>query len=326
MPGIFRVGFIFALVVVFMLPRQAEAFNRDLAQSIVIDAIAFCPDNLKSYLENRQKLVMDGLKYGSLNPEPIDTSASVRISDTLSKRISQGRQNEFNVITSFGTLAFFLSETISPGLCRTVHPLLPEVVTYDGPDSINDTLSRVKSLMEESRPFHGSCEPETVGQAYNLAVNTIVDFWVSACIKGGLDTGPALDAGSQINHTQNAVYTPEELTDIKAAEQAEAAALSKRMAELLDLAKKGVKSEELDGWVEEIENKNEVDHWINKYNLDLAYLEKLIDDLRLKKLMDSNDRDKLNDLKARASEVERRLFVFENDPKAALKMEKNKAW
>ena len=326
MAGMRRCVVIFALIFVFLFPASSHAFNRELYQVMVKDALSFCPKGLKKYLKSRPELIYKGVQYGDLNTGAIDPLAAQRVFDLTVERLKKGEPNNANIFMSYGTMAYFLSETVSPGACRTLDTLLPDVVTYDGHDEVVDAASRVKSLVEESRQFHGVCDAEIVGQAYVAALNVVVDFWISAYSAGGRDPGEVLTAGAQIDHSGKPMLTAEELEAIRLAEEELAAAKAAKDKELAEMAAKGVITKEVLVWKAERKEKREIEKAINKYEMRMEWLKKREKELDSLKVMTTEQMEKSEDVKSEIFEITNRLELFESDPDLAIENERSVAW
>lgn len=326
MAGKFQMGTILALVFLLMLPAASEAFNRDLSTVMIDDAISFCPDNLREYLDARKALVLKGMKHGDYASGPIDPMSAERVYNLLIERLKQGKADDPNVIIAFGTLAFFLSETVSPGACRTLDALLPEWVLYDGTDPINNVEETILCTLELSKPFHGQCDEESMGDAYNVAVNVIVDFWIAVFNEAGMETGALLPVGSQVDHSRQAIYTPQELEAMRIAKEAREAAQAAYDEEMREMVRNGVITAEVVQWQKEQKEKKKIDQYIEKYRLQLKQLEEESDELRSGGTMDRDEVKRMRALNDEMGEIKSRISEFEDDPNMALEKERNDNW
>ena len=96
-----------------------------------------------------------------------------------------------------------MAETISPDNFKTPDHLIPETVRYDGqqPIEASGVKSEITSLIENYRiPCRAREKKEITDQLYNLAVNEIVDYWVSAWEAGGNQAGLFASVGDEITH------------------------------------------------------------------------------------------------------------------------------
>ncbi|MBI9074541.1 MAG: hypothetical protein JEZ02_03945 [Desulfatibacillum sp.] len=326
MVGKFQMGTILALALLLMLPASSGAFNRDLSITMIEDAISFCPENLREYLKAREMLVAKGMKHGDYAPGPIDPMSSKRVYDLLVQRLKQGKLDDPNVIISFGTLAFFLSETVSPGPCRTLDALLPELVLYDGTDFITSPEDSILSTLELSKPYHGACDEESIGNAYNIAVNVIVDFWISAYNAANLDSGELVVVGTQVDHTRRAIYTPEELEGMKRAKEAREIAQAALDLEMAQMIKQGIITKEVLEWKKKQQDKKDIDRYILRYNNKLKALEEEVDEIHRQGTMQPNQVERMRDLNAEIFEVKSRIADLEEDPELAIEREKTNSW
>ena len=200
--------FVFILLVAFVFPTgNSLAFKSLTRDQLIYDAIEFCPAELKEYLRSNLATVSTGMHYKERHHrginsliDPYDTEL---IYQHLIKDLKEGRYDEFNTAHAFGVLACFLAETISPDDYKTPEHLIPEMVQYDGYQKIE--TARVKphitSLIENYRiPCQNRMEKKVTDQLYNVALNEIVDYWVSAWESGGNQAGMFASVGEEITH------------------------------------------------------------------------------------------------------------------------------
>ena len=203
--------FIILLFVVLIFPAgNSFAFKSLTRDQLVYDAIEFCPAELKAYLRSNLATVSSGMHFkerhrsGSYSIDPYDSEL---VYQHLIKDLRDGKYDEFNTAHAFGVLACFLAETISPDDFKTPSHLIPEKVEYDGhhPVETASVKPHITSLIENYRiPCKKRMKKEITDQLYNIAVNEIVDYWVSAWEAGGYQAGLFASVGEEITH-QNLV-------------------------------------------------------------------------------------------------------------------------
>jgi hypothetical protein len=193
---------------VIFLPDSSFAFKPVTRDQLIYDALDFCPLDLQTYLRDKLPIVAVGNHFAERHQRrsyAIDPYQTEDIYNHLITDLKAGRQNEFNTAHAFGVIACFVAETISPDNYRTPQHLIPENVKYDGFQEVGDVKSSITGLIKTYRiPFRKKMTKEITGLLYNVAVNEVVDYWVSAWEKGGFRTGKFAHAGKAISH-QNLV-------------------------------------------------------------------------------------------------------------------------
>ncbi|MEJ2728708.1 MAG: hypothetical protein P8185_09380 [Deltaproteobacteria bacterium] len=200
--------FTFLLLVIFIFPAgNSFAFKSLTRDQLVYDAIEFCPAELKAYLRYNLATVSSGMHYKERHRRGvnrlIDPYDAEMIYERLIKDLRDRKYDEFNTAHAFGVLACFLSETISPDNFKTPDHLIPETVRYDGYQQIEtaSVKSDITNLIENYRiPCRARIKKEITDQLYNVAVNEIVDYWVSAWESGGNQAGLFASVGDEITH------------------------------------------------------------------------------------------------------------------------------
>ena len=197
----------FFLFVVLIFPAgNSFAFKSLTRDQLVYDAIEFCPAELKAYLRSNLATVSAGMhfkerhRHGCYSIDPYDSEL---VYQHLIKDLRDGKYDEFNTAHAFGVLACFLAETISPDDFKTPSHLIPEMVRYDGHQQIEaaSVKPHITSLVENYRiPCRKKMKKEITEQLYNVAVNEIVDYWVSAWESGGYQAGLFASVGEEITH------------------------------------------------------------------------------------------------------------------------------
>ena len=199
------------LIVVFVVPAgNSFAFKSLTRDQLVYDAIEFCPAELKAYLRSNLATVSSGMhfkerhRHGSYSIDPYDSEI---VYQQLVEDLRDGKYDEFNTAHGFGVLACFLAETISPDDFKTPNHLIPEKVQYDGHQQVDPASVKphITGLIENYRlPCKKRMKKEITDKLYNVAVNEIVDYWVSAWEAGGFQAGLFASVGEEITH-QNLV-------------------------------------------------------------------------------------------------------------------------
>ncbi|MBW2438133.1 MAG: hypothetical protein PVH74_04860 [Desulfobacterales bacterium] len=199
--------FIFSvLAVLIAFPGSSLAFKSLTRDQLVYDAIELCPTQLKEYLRSNLSTVSSGMhfqerhRHGPYSINPYDTEI---IFQNLIKDLKEGRHDEFNTAHAFGVLACFLAETISPDNYKTPSHLIPLQAKYDGFQRIDaaSVKPHIAGLIENYRvPCRMRMKSEITDLLYNIALNEIVDYWVSAWEASGFQSGTLARAGQEISH------------------------------------------------------------------------------------------------------------------------------
>ncbi|MBW2432885.1 MAG: hypothetical protein JRF36_04745 [Deltaproteobacteria bacterium] len=204
--NLLKIFLLLILVVVILFPGNSFAFKSLTRDQLIYDAIEFCPTELREYLRHNLLAVVAGMHFKERHPKriyaiaPYDTEI---IYKSLISDLKQGRYDEFNTAHTFGVLACFLAETISPDNYKTPAHLIPERVRYDGYQRLNpdNVKSNLRGLIENYRiPCRQVQKREVTDQLYNVALNEIVDYWVSAWKAGGFQPGTFARLGHEISH------------------------------------------------------------------------------------------------------------------------------
>jgi len=195
------------LFVVLIFPAgNSFAFKSLTRDQLVYDAIEFCPAELKAYLRSNLATVSSGMHFkerhrsGRYSIDPYDSEL---VYQHLIQDLRDGKYDEFNTAHAFGVLACFLAETISPDNYKTPSHLIPEKVEYDGHEKVEITSIKphITNLIENYRiPCKSRMKKEITDRLYNVAVNEIVDYWVSAWEAGGNQAGMFASVGEEITH------------------------------------------------------------------------------------------------------------------------------
>jgi hypothetical protein len=194
------------LAVAISFPSNAFAFKSLTRDQLIYDAIELCPTELREYLRHNMDIVVAGMHFKERHPKriyaiaPYDTEI---IYKSLIADLKEGRYDEFNTVHTFGVLACFLAETISPDDYKTPAHLIPEQVRYDGYHPVNpvDVKSHLTGLIENYRkPCRKVEKREVTDHLYTVALNEIVDYWISAWKTGGFQPGIFASVGREISH------------------------------------------------------------------------------------------------------------------------------
>ncbi len=199
-----KIFVLFLLFGVILFPDSSFAFKSVTRNQLIYDAIEFSPAELQAYLRDNLIVVRAGSHFAerhrrrSYSVDPYDTET---IYKQLIKDLKNGGYDDFNTPHAFGVMACFIAETISPDNYRTPSQLIPDDVSYDGYQEVGDIKSHITSLIENYRiPGRRRMQKEITDQLYKVAVNEIVDYWVSAWEASGYQTGRFADTGKKINH------------------------------------------------------------------------------------------------------------------------------
>ena len=196
------------LSVILIFPAFCFAFNTNERMGLLKDAIRLSPPELRTVLEKWESAVMDGMKMVDGNPfvslKPEDLPAVYR---ALVQRLEDSGPETYNTAHNFGILACFASEAVCPGPVFSGYDMTPELVTLDGFRQVTDPVERVAELVEKYRvPFYSDRRYEAVAYLYDVAVNTIVDFWVSAWQEAGNQVAALPQKGQSVSHAKKALY------------------------------------------------------------------------------------------------------------------------
>jgi hypothetical protein len=201
---LFKILVFSLLVGVLIYPASSFAFKSITRDQIIYDAIEFCPKELQAYLRHNIAIVSAGNHFADRHQRrsySIDPYKTEIIYNHLVKDLQEGRYDEFNTAHAFGVIASFIAETISPDNFKTPQHLIPQDVNYDGYQEVGDIKSHITSLIKNYRiPCRGKMTKEITELLYNVAVNEIADYWISAWQEGGYQTGMFASAGKKISH------------------------------------------------------------------------------------------------------------------------------
>lgn len=207
----FKISLFCVLAGILMLPAGSFAFKSITRDQMIYDAIEFCPRELQTYLLENIEIVSAGNHFAERHQRrsyTIDPYETEVIYNHLVKDLKEGKYDEFNTAHAFGVVACFIAETISPDNYRTPQHLIPDNVSYDGYQQVGDIKSHITSLIKNYRiPCRQKMNKRISEVLYNVAVNEIVDYWVSAWQKSGYQAGMFANAGKKISH-QNLVLNP----------------------------------------------------------------------------------------------------------------------
>jgi hypothetical protein len=199
-----KIFVLFLLFGVLFFPDSSFAFKSVTRDQLIYDAIEFSPAELQAYLRDNLIDVRGGSHFAerhrrrSYSVDPDDTQI---IYKQLIQDLKARSYDDFNTPHAFGVLACFIAETISPDNYRTPSQMIPDDVSYDGYQEIGDVKSNITVLIENYRiPYRRRMEKDITDQLYKVAVNEIVDYWVSAWEASGHQTGRFADTGKKINH------------------------------------------------------------------------------------------------------------------------------
>lgn len=200
------------LVLVFvmiLLPEISLAFNDETRCQMLKDAISLCPTHLKAHLSTNFSAVHQGVHFVDRNKQ---ARHSIRIEDIklcrdrIIQGLRQGNINDFDINHRFGLLACFVAETISPDNFKESTTLVPKKVVYDGYHRVVKVDENISRLVEKYRkPYRHSRNRQVTDYLYNVALNEIVDHWVSVWQAGGRDPGLLIARGTKISHESSVI-------------------------------------------------------------------------------------------------------------------------
>ena len=205
-----KISFVLFVFIMVLFPHISLAFNNETRCQILKDAISFSPKYLRSYLTVNFTAVHEGIHFADRNKE---AAASIRNQDTkklynrIVRDLSQGKGNDFHTPHRFGLLACFIAETIYSDRFIARTSLIPKKVIYDGyheVSNIDTSLSRL--VVKYKKPYGHSRDKRVTDYLYNVAVNEIVDHWISAWQAGGEKPGLLTRRGSKISHENTVIY------------------------------------------------------------------------------------------------------------------------
>ena len=203
---LFKMFAVLLFVVLIFPAGNSLAFKSLTRDQLVYDAIEFCPAELKEYLRSNLATVSAGMHFKERHHRrcySINPYDSELVYQHLIQDLKDGKYDEFNTAHAFGVLACFLAETISPDNYKTPGHLIPEKVEYDGYQQVEiaNVKPHITNLIENYRiPCQKRMKKEITDRLYNVAVNEIVDYWVSAWEAGGYQAGLYASVGEEIIH------------------------------------------------------------------------------------------------------------------------------
>lgn len=193
---------LFLLVAFFILyafPPEFCALNRSGRKTLLANAIELCPEDLRAFLEKHEHVVRQGMYFvdrHSIKPGVNDIEGAYTC---LVERMGDGHdRDQYNTVIKFGVLASFISEVVAPG--RVICSSDNTAVKYDGFNEVENIHDRVSVLVAKSRPYCRSGSMEAKSNLWNIAVNEIVDFWVSAWNDSGSNVTKLSSVGTEIKN------------------------------------------------------------------------------------------------------------------------------
>lgn len=201
--------FLFVFIMIFF-PDISFAFNNETRCQILKDAISFSPKYLRSYLTVNFTAVHEGIHFVDRNQKAassIQLQDSKKLYDKIVQDLRKGKVDDFRMPNRFGLLACFIAETIYSDKFIARTSLIPKKVVYDGFHEVSDVDASLSNLIVKYRNRYGhSRDKRVTDYLYNVAVNQIVDHWVSAWQKGGKKPGLLTRRGSKISHENIVIY------------------------------------------------------------------------------------------------------------------------
>jgi len=199
-----KIFVLFVLFGVLFFPDSSFAFKSVTRNQLIYDAIDFSPAELQAFLRDNLIIVRAGSHFAERHQRrsySVDPYATEIIYKQLIEDLKNGEYDDFNTAHAFGVMACFIAETISPDNYRTPSQMIPDDVTYDGYQEVGDVKSNISGLIEDYRiPYRRRMQREITDQLYKVAVNEIVDYWVSAWEASGHQAGRFASTGKKINH------------------------------------------------------------------------------------------------------------------------------
>jgi len=199
-----KIFVLFLFLGVIFFPDSSFAFKSITRDQLIYDAIEFSPERLQGYLRENLIIIRAGSHFAERHQRrsySVDPDATEIIYKQLVKDLKHGKYDDFNTAHAFGVMACFIAETISPDNYRTPSEMIPDDVSYDGYQEVGDVKSHITSLIENYRiPYRKRMKKEITDLLYKVAVNEIVDYWVSAWEASGHQAGRFASTGKKINH------------------------------------------------------------------------------------------------------------------------------
>jgi hypothetical protein len=199
-----KIFVLFLFLGVIFFPDSSFAFKSITRDQLIYDAIEFSPERLQGYLRENLIIIRAGSHFAERHQRrsySVDPDATEIIYKQLVKDLKHGKYDDFNTAHAFGVMACFIAETISPDNYRTPSQMIPDDVSYDGYQEVGDAKSHITSLIENYRiPYRKRMKKEITDLLYKVAVNEIVDYWVSAWEASGHQAGRFASTGKKINH------------------------------------------------------------------------------------------------------------------------------
>ena len=205
-----KISFVLFVFIMVLFPDISLAFNNETRCQILKDAISFSPKYLRSYLTVNFTAVHEGIHFADRNKE---AASSIRNQDTkklydrLVKDLRQGKVSDFHTPHRFGLLACFIAETIYSDKFIARTSLIPKKVVYDGFHKVSNVDTSLSMLIVKyKKPYGHSRDKKVTDYLFNVAVNQIVDHWISAWQAGGQKPGLLTRRGSKISHENTVIY------------------------------------------------------------------------------------------------------------------------
>ncbi len=199
---------LFLLFFLILITSPALAFKRNLRCQIIRDAIVFAPEHLQDYLINNFEAVHKGVHHVDIydkNMNALDPYDAKDVYLAMLDSISKGKLCSYNTAHRFGVLAGYLAEAVSPVEHKKLRDLIPGRVHYDGQHPVSDIESSLSRIFRNYRnPYLGQQQRKVTDFLYIVAVNEIVDHWVSVWTAAKQDVGELKVVGYDIQRTRQA--------------------------------------------------------------------------------------------------------------------------
>jgi hypothetical protein len=223
-----------AVVVLIIFAPVSHAWDNEVHTQMVKDAIALSPHELNVFLKQNINSVIYGSRelnialssptsYGYnyrksyYIPEGERGSApdeAKLVSLSVIELLSKKSPDENLIARRMGLICSYIADSIQPKRYIGVAPDYPLdylvnekrlTVIYNGHNAVDDVAGSLKDLVR------GTWDKElTDEQYYDLAVNSVVDVWVTIWEKAGLPPGEIIATGSKIRPVPKEVMEAKE--------------------------------------------------------------------------------------------------------------------
>jgi len=240
------------IVAILMMPGLAQAWDNQFHIQMVKDAVALCPVQLRTFLKENITAAMHGAidpditistpigyAYGYRQhyyipetdqgdgPDEVKT-LSLSVIDLLSKNFPDRQL----IARRMGMISHFIADCVEPRRYIGLAPNYPKdfiaeayrskdvtylPVIYNGYNPVDDFSGDLKAFAKDLWYQNPADD-----QYYDMAVNFIVDAWISIWEKSGKSSGDMVMTGSMIRPEvakeevkPDSVFSPSEVLDLK---------------------------------------------------------------------------------------------------------------